>query len=72
MHLATRDFRREVSIQSNLFHEKITRIVAICLHPMVILTEYCSFGDLFAFLNDKSQPFPWELRLKMLQDIAEV
>lgn len=35
-----------------------------------IVTEFCAGGTLFKLLHSREMIFPWELRVKILHDIA--
>eukprot|EP00340_Litonotus_pictus_P000076 CAMPEP_0170523400 /NCGR_PEP_ID=MMETSP0209-20121228/8833_1 /TAXON_ID=665100 ORGANISM="Litonotus pictus, Strain P1" /NCGR_SAMPLE_ID=MMETSP0209 /ASSEMBLY_ACC=CAM_ASM_000301 /LENGTH=1000 /DNA_ID=CAMNT_0010811473 /DNA_START=663 /DNA_END=3665 /DNA_ORIENTATION=- len=67
-----KEFKREVSSLSMMRHPHLVLFMgAIAENDNIsIVTEYCAGGTLFKLLHDKQVIFPWELRVRILYDIA--
>jgi len=70
---AFKEFRHEVSIHANLEHITIPKIHGICLTPnFCLVLEYIPHGSLDKFIvKDKYQIIPYNLIIKILEDIAK-
>ena len=47
------EFQREVWVMSNLNHPCLTHLFGVTIHPLQMVMQFCSFGDLFNFLRPK-------------------
>ena len=45
--------------------------IGVVVHPLSMVTEYCSRGNLFDLLHNESIPLLWPLRKRMALDAAK-
>ena len=64
------EFRREAHVMSLCKHPCIVGLVAVCLRPLCLLTEYIPYGNLFDLVNNKARPLDLPMVLKIAHDIA--
>ena len=65
------EFRREVTLCSELNQEYIVRLHAVCFNPWCLVMEFMPFGDLYTFLNDPANIISWKVILKIAHNISE-
>ncbi|KAL6062523.1 Pleckstrin y domain [Balamuthia mandrillaris] len=65
-----KELRREVLFMSGLRHPYTVELKGICMQPLLIVTEYLAFGNLYEFLHAASSDVDWNLRLKIARDVA--
>ncbi|SCV73010.1 BQ2448_6935 [Microbotryum intermedium] len=77
-------FRRECKIMAEARHPNIVQYLGLCLAPpdpprydgeasrqrILIISEYLPRGNLRQYIDDRSLPFPWRLRLSFAIDVA--
>ncbi|SGY19948.1 BQ5605_C017g08401 [Microbotryum silenes-dioicae] len=76
-------FRRECKIMAEARHPNIVQYLGLCLAPpdplrydgeasrqrILIISEYLPRGNLRQYIDDRSLPFPWRLRLSFAIDV---
>lgn len=66
--------RREIVLQARLRHPNIVQLTALCFSPLCILTEFVphqSLHELVQPTSNSSRSFPWALRVRVAQDVAQ-
>eukprot|EP01127_Copromyxa_protea_P013307 TRINITY_DN3570_c0_g1_i1.p1 TRINITY_DN3570_c0_g1~~TRINITY_DN3570_c0_g1_i1.p1 ORF type:complete len:1039 (-),score=182.15 TRINITY_DN3570_c0_g1_i1:186-3302(-) len=66
------EFRREAYVMSGLSCPYLVQLLAVCLDPLALVLELCTYGDLFDFLHKSKEQYEinWDAKLRIAQDIA--
>jgi hypothetical protein len=65
------EFRKEVWTMSGLQHPSIVNLKGFSLSkPFSMILELVPHGELYNYINDKTKPLDWALRLRIAWDIA--
>lgn len=68
---AFKDFRYELTMHSQLVGcPSIVGLKGICTSPLSLVLEYVPHGSLYDLLQAWENPFSWDVRLRVLRDIA--
>jgi len=67
---AFHEFRHEIKIHSKLSHPNIVALMGICMNPFCIILEFLGWGTLHQLLQSNPMVIHWDLRLKVVSDIA--
>uniref|UniRef100_A0A6B2L2K1 Protein kinase domain-containing protein n=1 Tax=Arcella intermedia TaxID=1963864 RepID=A0A6B2L2K1_9EUKA len=59
-------------MQYTLIHPNIVKLLAVCMNPFSLISEYIPFGNLYNYINDYSRNISWKMKLKIASDIAQV
>eukprot|EP01125_Pyxidicula_operculata_P017359 TRINITY_DN6077_c0_g1_i1.p1 TRINITY_DN6077_c0_g1~~TRINITY_DN6077_c0_g1_i1.p1 ORF type:complete len:2180 (-),score=456.03 TRINITY_DN6077_c0_g1_i1:394-6933(-) len=63
-------FREEIILHSTLGHPALVQLHAISEQNLCMMLELCPYGDLLSFIKDYNNTIDWNLRIKILEDIA--
>ena len=65
-------FKREISSLQLILHPNLVLFMGAIAEPnkLCIVTEYCSGGTLYNFLQNKQNKISWKFRLRILYEIA--
>ena len=65
-------FKREISTLQLILHPNLVLFMGAIAEPnkLCIITEYCSGGTLYNFLQNKQNKISWKFRLRILYEIA--